>query len=104
MSAGAVTLAVPTGWSAPSTTGTAAGDTTANAGTVSVSGQTITVSGLTRGSTQPVTITYGSRAAGGPGATSPSTAVGSQTWQAKEKSTSGGTLTNLGASPAITVT
>ena len=32
------------------------------------------------------------------------TAVGSQTWQAKEKSTSGGTLTNLGASPAITVT
>jgi subtilase family serine protease len=106
MSGGAVTLAVPTGWSAPSTTGSAAGYTTVTtkAGTLSVSGQTITVSGLTRGSTQPFTITYGSRAAGGPGATAPPTAVGSQTWLAKEKSTSGGTLTNLAAgSPAIKV-
>ncbi len=104
MSAGAVTLVVPAGWSVPSTTGTAAGFTTASGGTVSVSGQTITVSGLSRGTTQPITITYGARGSGGPGATTPSTAVGNQTWQAKEKSTSGGTLTNLASSPVIKVT
>ena len=44
---GAVTLAVPAGWSAPSTTGANAGYTTASKGTVSVSGQTITVGSLT---------------------------------------------------------
>jgi hypothetical protein len=95
---------VPTGWSAPSTTGSAAGFTNASAGTVSVSGQTITVSGLSRASSQPITITYGARGSGGPGATAPSTAVGLQAWQAKEKSTSAGTLTNLAASPSIKVT
>src|SRR5207302_2317541 len=47
ISNGAVTLTVPSGWSAPSTTGSAAGYTTASSGTVSVSGQTITVSSLT---------------------------------------------------------
>ena len=104
MQSGAVTLAVPTGWSAPSTTGTAAGFTTASAGTVSVSGQTITVSGLSRASGQPITITYGAKGSGGPGATAPSTGVGVQPWQAKEKSTSSGALTNLAASPSIKVT
>jgi subtilase family serine protease len=101
---GAVTLAVPAGWSAPSTTSSAAGYTTASAGTVSASGQTITISGLNRASNQPILIVYGNRASSGPGATSPSTAVGNQTWQAKEKSTSGGTLTNLASSPVIKVT
>src|SRR5439155_1107772 len=42
ISNGTVTVAVPAGWSAPSTTGANAGYTTASAGTVSVSGQTIT--------------------------------------------------------------
>jgi subtilase family serine protease len=104
MQSGAVTLAVPAGWSAPSATTSAAGYTTASGGTVSVSGQTITVSGISRATSQPLTITYGARGSGGPGATAPSTAVGAQTWQAKEKSTSGGTLTNLAASPSIKVT
>src|SRR5438093_8986364 len=49
-----------------------------------------------------MTITYGSTAGGGAGATATSSA-GAQTWQAQEKSTSGGSLTNLGASPSITV-
>ena len=47
MSNGAVRLTVPTGWSAPSTTGTAAGYTTASTGTVGVAGQVITVTGVT---------------------------------------------------------
>src|SRR5258708_15074158 len=45
---------------------------------------------------------YGSTAGGGPGATATSS-TGAQTWQAQEKSTSGGSLTNLGSSPSITV-
>ena len=99
---GSVTLAVPSGWSAPSTTGSAAGYTTASAGTVGVSSQTITISGITLSGGSTFTITYGSTAGGGGGATAPSTAA-AQTWQAQEKSSSGGTLTNLGSSPAITV-
>ena len=39
---------------------------------------------------------------GGPGATATSS-TGAQTWQAQEKSTSAGSLTNLGSSPSITV-
>src|SRR6266542_2657425 len=102
LASGSVTLAVPAGWSAPSTTGTAAGYTTASSGTVSVSGQTITVSSLTLAGGATVTVTYGSTAGGGPGATAPVPA-GAQTWQAQEKSSAGGTLTNLAASPSITV-
>src|SRR2546430_9609724 len=48
ISNGSVTLVVPSGWSAPSTTGSNAGYATASSGTVSVSAQTITVSSLTR--------------------------------------------------------
>ncbi|MHB1243941.1 MAG: hypothetical protein ACYC1P_11185, partial [Gaiellaceae bacterium] len=65
---GSVTLVVPTGWSAPSTTGTAAGFTTSSTGTVGVVGQTITVSGVTRIAGATFTITYGSTGGGGPGA------------------------------------
>ena len=102
LASGSVTLAVPAGWSAPSTTGTAADYTTASSGTVSVSGQTITVSSLTLAGGATVTVTYGSTAGGGPGATAPVPA-GAQTWQAQDKSSAGGTLTNLAASPSITV-
>jgi subtilisin family serine protease len=101
---GSVTLAVPAGWSAPSTAGAAAGYTAASTGTVSVSGQTITVSGVTRTGGASLTITYGSKALGGPGATPPATAVGAQTWQAKQRSSSTGVLTNLAASPSVNVT
>ncbi|MDX6386606.1 MAG: hypothetical protein QOD85_408, partial [Gaiellaceae bacterium] len=102
ISNGSVTLVVPAGWTAPSTTGANAGFTTSSAGSVSVAGQTITVSSLTLAGGATATITYGSTASGGSGATATST-TGAQTWQAQEKSTSGGVLGNLGSSPSITV-
>src|SRR5439155_167080 len=102
ISSGSVTLDVPSGWSAPSTTGSNAGYTTASSGSVSVSSQTITVSSLTLTAGTTFTITYGSTAGGGPGATATSS-TGAQTWQAQDKSTSAGSLANLGSSPSITV-
>ena len=102
MVAGAVTVAAPAGWSAPSTTPTDPGYATASAGVVSAAGQTITVSGVSLTSGSTLTIVYGDTGGGGPGATAGST-VGAQTWQAQEKSTLGGVLANLAASPSITV-
>jgi hypothetical protein len=99
---GTVTLVVPAGWSAPSTTGANAGYSTSSAGTLAVAAQTITVSSLTLAGGSTFTIVYGSTAGGGPGATATSS-TGAQTWQAQAKSTAGGTLANLGASPSITV-
>jgi ribosomal protein S4 len=99
---GTVTLVVPSGWSAPSLTGSAAGDTTASTGTVAVAGQTITVSGVTLTAGSTFTIVYGSKVSSGPGATAGGT-TGAQTWQAQEASTSTGTLTNLASSPSITL-
>ena len=49
-----------------------------------------------------MTITYGDRSGGGPGATATAT-TGAQTWQLQQRSTAGGVFTNLGASPSITV-
>src|SRR5207253_3523701 len=99
---GSVTLVVPAGWSAPSITGANAGYTTSSAGTLTVSSQTITVSALTLAAGNTFTITYGSTGGGGPGATVTSS-TGAQTWQAQDKSTSAGSLTNLASSPSITV-
>src|SRR5207237_8275938 len=82
LSNGSITLDVPAGWSAPSTTGANAGYTTASTGTVSVSGQTITVSSVTLAGGSTLTVTYGATSAGGPGATAPGSA-GSATWQGK---------------------
>src|SRR5207253_5481377 len=92
----------PSGWSAPSTAAANAGYTTSSSGTVSASSQTITASSLTLAGGATSTITYGSTAGGGPGATATST-TGAQTWQAQEKSTNAGSLANLGASPSVTV-
>jgi hypothetical protein len=58
---GTLTLAVPSGWSAPSTTGTAPGYVKASTGTVSISSRTIVVSSLTCPGGQDFTITYGSK-------------------------------------------
>ena len=66
ISNGSVTLVVPAGWSAPSTTGANAGYTTSSSGTLAVAGQTITVSSLTLGGGSTFTITYGDTAAVGP--------------------------------------
>lgn len=103
VSDGGVHLTVPSGWSVPSTTGTSAGYTTASTGTVSIDGQTIIVLGVTLAAGATLTINYGSKALKGPGATA-TTTVGAATWTSTEKSTSGGTETNLAKSPVITVT
>src|SRR5205085_697778 len=102
LSNGSVTLVVPSGWTAPSTTSNNAGYTTASTGTVSVSGQTITGSSVTLSGGSTFTITYGDTSGGGTGATATSS-TGAQTWQAQEKSTSGGSLANLSSSPSISV-
>src|SRR6185503_21002186 len=102
ISNGSVTVAVASGWTAPSTTGASAGYTTASSGTVSVAGQTITVSSLTLAAGNTLTVTYGSTAGGGPGATATST-TGAQNWTTQEKSTANGSLTNIASQPSITV-
>jgi hypothetical protein len=103
VSGGGVHLTVPAGWSAPSTTGTSAGYTTASTGTVSVDGQTIVVLGVTLAAGATLSINYGARSAKGPGATA-TTSVGAATWTTTEKSTSGGAETTIAKSPVITVT
>ena len=100
---GAIRLTIPAGWSAPSVTGASAGYTTSSVGTVAVAAQVVTVSGVTLAAGSTVTITYGSRASAGPGATA-AAAIGAQTWLLQQRSTVGGAFTNLGAgSPSITI-
>src|SRR5919201_1092080 len=99
---GSVTLAVPSGWSAPSTTSSAAGYSTSSAGTLSVAGSTITVSSLTLAAGNTFTITYGDTSGGGTGATATSS-TGSQQWTTQEKSTGNGSLTNVASQPSIAV-
>jgi hypothetical protein len=99
---GELTLKVPAGWSPPSTNRGAPGYVTTSGGKASVSSRTIVVSIPILASRHTLTVTYGSRGAGGPGASAPS-ARGTQTWQAQEKSVAGGRLTSLAASPRIGV-
>ena len=100
MASGAVTIDVPVGWTAPNTSAGTAGYTTASTGTVGTAGQKITVTGVTLAAAATMTITYGS--GGGGGATATTTA-GPATWQVQQRSVTGGTLTNLAASPSINV-
>jgi len=102
ISNGAVVLRVPGGWSVPSVNGAEAGYTTATAGTVAVSGRTLSVKGLSLAAGNTFSITYGSQALAGPGATAPAT-IGPQTWTVKDRSTSEGTLTPLVPQPVITI-
>ncbi len=104
MQGGTVSLAVPSGgWSAPSLTSTAAGYVTSSQGTVAVAGSTITVSALTLNGGDTFTITYGDKSGGGSGATAAS-ALTTQTWTTKQRSSSGGALTNLAVQPTISTT
>jgi hypothetical protein len=97
MNAGAVTLVVPSGWSAPQWTKAAGlGYVTATGGTIAVSGRTITVSGLTKTAGQKVTISV--RHAG-----APTKALGNQIWTMRERSTLAGVLTAIASSPVIKV-
>jgi hypothetical protein len=99
---GTLTLRAPAGWSAPSMSPTAPGHVTSSEGKISISGRTIIVSIPILASKHTLTITYGSRRGGGPGARTPSR-TGTQTWPAHEKSLPHGTLTNLAASPKVTI-
>src|SRR5262249_14458614 len=104
MNNGTLHVIVPSGWSAPSTTSSAAGYTTASTRTVSIrGGGTIVVSGVTLNGGQTLTVTYGATSGGGPGASSPSSAVGAQVWLTKQRSNSNGVVTALASSPSVTV-
>jgi hypothetical protein len=100
---GSLILAVPTGWSPPSSLVGADGYSTASAGSLSVLNRTITVSGITMSGGDAMTITYGDTTGGGAGATAPPT-PSTQQWTTKQRSNSGGTLTALSPQPSITVT
>jgi hypothetical protein len=102
---GAFDLKVPKGWSAPSVNPSAAGYVTATAGSISVAGSFIYIEGLTLPAGSTLTITYGSRAGGGPGAKA-TYLVRTQTWKAREESTEFpfSRLKALAASPKIKVT
>jgi alpha-tubulin suppressor-like RCC1 family protein len=86
LSDGTLELTVPAGWSVPSTNPKDPGYVTTSPGSLTVSGRTITVSGLTLSSGGIVTIAYGSRAGGGPGAQVPNGDPGPRTWAAKSRS------------------
>src|SRR5205814_2042144 len=98
---GEVTITVPAGWQTPQTSnpfGGAAWATTA-CGSVSVTGSTIHVTGLTLNAGDTCgPITYGNKFFGGAGSSAPASS-GTSTFTTQEKSTSGGTLTNIATSP-----
>ena len=98
----AVKISVPAGWSAPSKSGVAPGYVTASAGTVSIADRTILVSGFNFGQRGgSVTVTFGSKAAGGPGAASPALSV-SQVWGGSARSPQTGSMTPI-PSPMVVV-
>jgi hypothetical protein len=102
LTAGQLNIAVPAGWSTPSTTAGQPGYTTSSVGTVSISSSTIQVSGLTVASGSTVTILYGDTAGGGPGALSPNAAQ-TAIFTTTQKGLSTGTLTALASSPQVVV-
>jgi hypothetical protein len=100
---GALSIVVPSGWSAPGTTA-GVGCTSASTGAVSTIGQTIYVRGLTVPAAGTVTITYGATSGGlcTTGDTAKAaTTVGSATWSAQERSIYSQKLTSLTISPSI---
>ncbi|HEX7105178.1 MAG TPA: cell wall-binding repeat-containing protein, partial [Acidothermaceae bacterium] len=101
---GTLTLDVPASWTdAPQTTNpTAAGYVAASAGVVSTAGSTITVSGVTTIAGGTVSILYGDKSQGGPGAVAPNGVDASQ-FAAQSAGESGGALTALASSPWVRV-
>ena len=117
MNTGAVSMVIPSGWTAPQkTTTTTAGYTSATANAVAVPAAniavtgtgpwTITISGITLAAAQNLVIKYGDTAGGvDPAAAATATATtGSTTWQLAENSVTNAGLVNLtGGSPSTTV-
>lgn len=102
MTNGEMTLAIPTGWSAPSTSTSTAGYATSSAGTVVITGGVIDVKGVTTVAGGTVVITYGDTSGGAPGALAPSSARTS-VFSASQRATAAGTLTALSSSPQVLV-
>lgn len=102
VSGGEIEVSVPAGWPTPSTIGSSAGYTTSTCGTVAVSGTTIEITGVNLAGGATCTVTYGSRASGGPGVTAPSTAT-TATFSVLEKSSATGNLTPVAVSPQVSV-
>jgi hypothetical protein len=92
---GTVTLTVPAGWSPPSVHGGDPGYTAATAGHLSVSGRVITLSDVYLASGSTMSVIYGSRSGGGPGATAPRSHLGPTLWPVSEQSTTAGRLRRL---------
>ena len=95
MTSGVVSVAVPAGWTTPTTT-----NTIASTGTVSVVGSTITVRAVTLTSSQTLTITYGT---GSNLVTTSLAAGGYDTFTVSMSPTSSGTLSPLSPSPVVFV-
>ena len=102
---GRIDIKVPKGWSAPSEIATAPGYVTTTVGTLAIGGRFIEVSNLTLAAGQTVTVTYGSKVGGGPGAKATSV-IGTRAWKAREESTAFpfGFLKALAVSPKVKVT
>lgn len=102
---GAIDIKIPKGWSAASQTPSAPGYVTTSAGTLSASFSRIYVGNLTLPAGSKVTIVYGSRAGGGPGARA-TPLVTTQTWKVRQESTPFpfSRFKAIAASPKIRVT
>jgi hypothetical protein len=103
LSGGALTITVPTGWTAPSTSASAAGLVRTSLGKVTVSGRTIEISGLDLQTAGSVTITYGLSSKGGVSGVTAPTRPGYYTFAAEERSVSASTLAGLSNPPAVDV-
>lgn len=108
MDGGAITIQIPSGWSAPQgTSGTAGytvGSSTGTIGALTFSGQTITVPITALANTQTITVVYGS--GGGTSSArvqSISGRGGTVSFTVSSKSSAGGTLTAISSSPTIQV-
>jgi len=94
LTSGKVSVAVPAGWTVPTTS-----NTTASTGVVSVVGSTITVSGVSLTSAQTLTLTYGA----GADKVTPAPTGGFDTFTVSMSPNSSGTLSALSMSPSVYV-
>lgn len=95
LSGGAIQLTVPAGWTDPSTDPASGGYVSASPGSVTVNGRRITISDLTLADTELLTIVYGSRSGGGPGASAPAGGLGPSIWPVSERSSVSGSFKRL---------
>jgi hypothetical protein len=99
---GKLRIVIPAGWTAPSTSTTAAGLVATSNGTVTTSNQVVTIAGIRLAPGAILTITYGSTANGATGV-KVSSKAGTYPFTTKETSRGTGLLTAIAASPAVTL-